>query len=288
MNPIPIYGVEEFTSSSNEKAFYASKLPEHLQNHQFINHHHKHSTFVTVLFTQGHGEHVIDFKSYPVKAGSLFFLNPGQVHCWTLSPDTDGFVFFHSREYYDAFFQKFTIDTFPFFSPAEYEPLVETSSDLQARLTGLFQQMVAEYGADKPFKDIALLSLVTALYVEVSRVCQPSKGKEENHYHQKVKRLQKLIDEHYKEKKLPSEYAELMYMTPRHLNRITQEVLHVSPTDLIQDRIILEAKRLLIHEDSTVTMVADALGYDELSYFIRLFRKKTSITPKEFQLQLKR
>ncbi len=94
MEKLPVYGISEFVNKTEEKAFYANVLPIHLHDHQFVNEHHRHSTFVAVLFTQGTGEHLIDFHTYEVKRGSFFLLNPGQVHCWTLSEDVDGFVFF--------------------------------------------------------------------------------------------------------------------------------------------------------------------------------------------------
>jgi AraC family transcriptional regulator, transcriptional activator of pobA len=82
--------------------------------------------------------------------------------------------------------------------------------------------------------------------------------------------------------KFPSEYASLLNLTERHLNRICKTCVNKTPTDLILERVILEAKRMLIHSTNTVAETADELGYLDNSYFSRLFRNKTGQTPKEF------
>lgn len=72
-------------------------------------------------------------------------------------------------------------------------------------------------------------------------------------------------------------------MTTRHLSRICNEVMGCSTSDLIADRIALEAKRLLTSAEVTVGEVAGWLGYEDYSYFIRLFKKRTGMSPRAFQ-----
>jgi AraC-like DNA-binding protein len=82
--------------------------------------------------------------------------------------------------------------------------------------------------------------------------------------------------------KFPSEYASLLNITERHLNRITKTCLNKTPTELISDRVILEAKRMFIHSNYNIAEVAGELGYFDSSYFSKLFKKKTKLTPKQF------
>jgi AraC-like DNA-binding protein len=72
-------------------------------------------------------------------------------------------------------------------------------------------------------------------------------------------------------------------MSERNLNRTTKLILNKTVSDLITEKVILEAKRMLIHTRDTVGQIALDLGYEDNSYFIRLFRKKTGQTPLEFQ-----
>lgn len=95
--------------------------------------------------------------------------------------------------------------------------------------------------------------------------------------------MQLLIDKNYIEKKSASEYANMMNISARHLSRLVNETLNKSTSDLIFERIMLEAKRLLLNNFPSVSEVANQLGYEDVSYFIRLFRLKNGISPLEFQ-----
>jgi AraC-like DNA-binding protein len=98
-----------------------------------------------------------------------------------------------------------------------------------------------------------------------------------------TRRLELLIESHFREIKSPARYAEMMYMSERNLNRTIKLILNKTVSDLITDKVILEAKRMLIHTRLTVAQISFDLGYDDNSYFIRLFRKKTGKTPLKFQ-----
>ena len=83
--------------------------------------------------------------------------------------------------------------------------------------------------------------------------------------------------------KLPKEYARLLYITPNHLNAVTQDVLGVTAGDIIRERIVLEAKRLLTNADMDVNQIADDLNFQDNSYFTRFFKKYVGVTPEQFR-----
>jgi AraC-like DNA-binding protein len=98
--------------------------------------------------------------------------------------------------------------------------------------------------------------------------------------------LEQLLEQHYKTEKSPSFYADNMNITLKHLNRICKETLNQTVTEIITNRVILETKRLLINPIKSVNQIADELGFEDYSYFTRLFKKKTEITPSEFRKNL--
>lgn len=287
---VPVYGIAEFSEKSKEAYFYANELRAHLESHQFVNEPHKHSTYISILFTKGSGEHQIDFDTYAIKPGSVFLLSPGQVHCWKLSSDVEGYVFFHTKEFYDSIFLKKQIDHYPFFYLQQNYPLIELPVKDISKTEALFSEIYAEYLQYQHWKDTKLETLVDLVYLDLARLYKNTgeEGNTADSGYTKVKKLQKLIDAHFKEKKFPADYADLMNMSTRHLSRICREVLNKSTGDLIVERVLIEAKRLLIQKDITVSMVADELGYEDYSYFIRMFKKNTGFSPKEFQAKIKK
>lgn len=271
MKDIPVYGIAEFSETDLTTAFYANNLRSHLESHQFVNSAHKHRTYIAVLFTEGSGNHEIDFNTYGVRPGSIFLLTPGQVHCWELSSDINGYVFFHTEAFYNTTYLSKKIQDFPFFYLQTNYPVIYLKEEDQFLIGSLFKSIYEEYQTDLPLKYQKLISLIDLVYVQLSRTYQEhDKVVDKQPYHYtRIKKLEKLIDENFKTKKLPKDYADLMNMTTRHLNRICQQTLNQNTGSLILKRVMIEAQRMLIHNNTNVSIVADYLGYDDYSYFIR-------------------
>ena len=80
-----------------------------------------------------------------------------------------------------------------------------------------------------------------------------------------------------------SAYARTLAVSSSHLNAVVRRQLGRSPTDLIQERVALEARRLLLHTDETAARVGYALGFDDPSYFARFFKRRTGKSPTTFR-----
>ena len=127
------------------------------------------------------------------------------------------------------------------------------------------------------------------LFIIVDRCCNNKKIK--NFPQQKqmlLRNFKQLIDKQFRLIKLPKEYAELLYVTPNHLNALCQDLLGKTAGDVIRDRILLEAKRLLTNEGMTITEIAYDLNFQDNSYFTRFFKKYTGTTPEEFRKKLEK
>lgn len=281
---IPIYGIKAFEQPKETHDFYTNTLAEHLKHHHFIKVAHKHDFYLTVLFTQGTGTHEVDFKNYKVKPGAVFFLSPGQMHNWILSDDIDGYIFFHTRDFYDLKYQYRHIQDFPFFSSIYNSPVLMVDPGLLKKVEAIFGELLTEYRSAAQLRSAKLCSLADLLYIDFTRVYVPAGQFTEagTGYMQKFRELEVLVDRHFKEIKSPSAYADLTNMTTKHLNRICKTCVNRTLSDIIHDRIILEAKRLLAQPGDPVVDVANKLGMFDQSYFARFFKKNTGKTPLEF------
>lgn len=287
MNQLPILNIKEFKDHKPDATFYANHFPIHFKlHHESIMVPHKHDFYLTVLFTQGSGVHEIDFCSYPIKPGSVFLLNPGQTHHWELSEDIDGYIFFHSKSFYEMSFNGRMINSFPFFYSTQNAPCVYLNGKNQEKIEALFKEVVVEYQLVSILKWQKLASLVNIIYIELSRLCideSKSDIKKANTYSIKFRELEELIEKNFLQEKSPQFYASESNISQKHLNRITKETLGKTTTELITERVILEAKRLLIHGKLTFTEIAYELGYEDYSYFSRLFKKKVGENPSVFK-----
>lgn len=286
MKNFAILNLEHFDSTNKIEGFHANTIENHIvTSHRNIHKPHKHSFYLTVLFTHGSGTHEIDFETYTVQPGSLFFLNPGQMHHWELSEDIRGYIFFHSQAFYDLHFTSGKIHQYPFFHSIQNSPALYLERQYLPYFSELFQQILDENNSSNVFKTQKILALAELIYIESTRLYIGDEVLEKvqlNAYSEKFQQFERLVETRYKTEKSPSQYADWLFISPKHLNRITQNMVSKTTTDIILERVFLEAKRELITQKFSFSEIANNLGYVDYAYFSRLFKKKCGETPSEF------
>lgn len=98
-----------------------------------------------------------------------------------------------------------------------------------------------------------------------------------------LQNLKNYIEKHYKIKHSASEYASMLAITPKALTRLTKTHFNKTLTDLISERIIIEAKRELYLTNKTIKEIAFELGYNDEYYFSRFFKKNVEISPQLYR-----
>jgi AraC-like DNA-binding protein len=96
----------------------------------------------------------------------------------------------------------------------------------------------------------------------------------------------RLLEQHVGTLKLPKEYAELLFITPNHLNAVCNEILGRSAGEVIRDRVVLEAKRLMVNKKLSISEIAYKLNFSDNSYFSKFFRKYAGVPPEDFRQSL--
>jgi len=211
-------------------------------------------------------------------------LFPGQVHTWKVSKDIDGYIFFHNKEFYNLNFTREKVENYPFFSSTENTPLIILKDGEVSRIEIRFQEIVTEYRNRQLMGFQKICSLVNALYIDLSRAYLPvaQRAKQNENQLMQVCRLEILVENNFRGVKYPTQYAQMMFMSEKNLNRICKITFNKTTSDVIADRIILEAKRMLVHSKFSVIQISVELGYIDDSYFVRVFKKRTGETPMEF------
>ena len=286
MNKVNILKIEQFHDHDATEDFYANTLQNHLQTrHKDIALPHKHNFYLAVLFTKGKGVHEVDFSSYEVKPGALFFLNPGQTHHWELSADTEGYIFFHTQAFYDLHYTNSKLSSFPFYYSVYNSPCIYMNNVKTERIQSLFAILLSEYTNQKMLGREFLTSMADLIYIESTRayVLQNQSSVNNNDkYYEKFRKFEELLEQHYTDEKSPSAYAAMLNMTSKHLNRIAQAVIGKTASDVILERVMLEAKKQILLQRHYFSEIAEHLGYEDYAYFSKLFTKKTGATPSDF------
>lgn len=283
----PILNINQFVETIPLSDFYVNSFSNHLDlNKKLISRPHKHNFYLCVLFTKGTGIHEIDFNSYKIEPGSAFFLSPGQTHFWNFDTQPEGFIFFHSQEFYELQFLEHKLNEFPFYYSFQNPPLLKLSAKNTDSISQLFDEIYTEYLGLKASKKLKIVSLINLIYIEFSRnythkteltkLFSPS-------YLNILEKLVILINENFKNEKLPKFYANRLNITTKHLNRVIKETINKTTSELISERIVLEAKRLIVHSNESLTSISYNLEFSEYAYFSKFFKMKTGSTPMNFR-----
>ena len=123
-----------------------------------------------------------------------------------------------------------------------------------------------------------LLILLTRLYKMQDDFSEANPNQMEQ-----VREFNYLIEKHFKTKHSVAEYAELMFKSPKTLSNLFSKLGAKTPIQYIQDRIMLEARRLLTYTDKSIKEVAYEIGYEDIPTFSRFFKKKEGLSPTDFK-----
>ncbi len=284
---IPVLNISQFKESTPLNDVYINSFSNHIQlNKNLINNPHSHNFYLCVLFTEGTGTHEIDFNSYRINPGKVFFLKPGQTHFWKFETQPEGFIIFHSQEFYELKFLEHKLNSFPFFYSYQNPPVLELEPKQLYELNLKFQEAYSEYLKANLLRELKIVNCLNNIYIELTRAYTVNINLEKlnsSNYSGILETLENLINTHFYKEKFPKFYAYELNITTKHLNRVVKKTINKTTSQLISERIILEAKRLIVHSHDNLSNIAYTLEFSDYAYFSKFFKSKTGMTPIDFR-----
>jgi AraC family transcriptional activator of pobA len=283
---LPVYSICSINGGDKRtESFMAARFADYVSERGYLLQPHGHSFYHLVLFTDGGGEQSIDFSPFPVKAGQIYFMTPGQVHSWNFKGTVDGYIVNFTGELFnDQSRNNPGLNLFSFFSGNKSDQVLQLNRQTKEAAIAIFETLLAEAKQGGNFHADMLRSLLVQLFITVSRQVNPERTALQGRPGSiMIRNFKSLVNTHYHELKLPSDYAALLYVTPNYLNSLSKDLLGKPAGEVIRDRIMLEAKRLLVNADKTISEIAAALQFPDNSYFTKFFKKYAEKTPEEFR-----
>lgn len=248
---------------------------------------HRHSYYEICIFINGAGKHEIDFNSHSINAKSLHFISPGQVHLISREDHYHGYLIVFSKDFYslDSFHQNLLFQV-PYFNNHTLAPILNLNDGEFEELMQLVIMMKNEYLNDQQNTKEILRSYLQVFLLKCKQFYFQhfsEKEKMQDPQFFLVQEFKKMVEIHYKKFHLVQEYAESLALSPSVLNKHVKRITGFTAGEIIIDRLLLQAKRLLIYSDLSHKEIAYRLNYEDPSYFSRIFKKKTSYSPSEFR-----
>ena len=243
------------------------------------------SVYSFFFLTKGRSIRSKGLNSYDFGENTFFFLPAYQI-------TTHQEICFGSEGYYCHFDMELlnvdykTKDLINEFTFLEFHanPIVMINDEAKGRIILLLERLIQEYNAGENCRfDILRMYLMT-VFTELKIFIGSSKPNISNSAFLITEQYKKYLSQYIYEKQKTTEYAEMMAISPNHLNKCVKMTLGKSAHDLLNEMLLLEAKVLLKQTNLTVTEIAYKIGKNEISDFARFFKSQTGMKPSEYRM----
>ncbi len=252
---------------------------------------HIHEFYQIIWFRRGQGTHHVDFVDYPVTDNTIFFIAPGQIHAFDGNADFEGVIilfnasFMLDEETSESIFLKYNV-----FNAYDSLPCCKVSEEEASRLLRLVDEMGSEYSLAGEFAHKDYMQYLVRLFLIRAQRCgqrQESPTLDVSSTASRTfVRFRQLLEQNFHNVHTVQEYADRLNISSRTLTKYVGQSTYRSPLQMINDRIVLEAKRQLRHTSKSIKEIGYELGFDDPSYFVKFFKRLTGKMPGEFRGQV--
>ena len=250
---------------------------------------HRHNFQELIWIKSGSGEYKLDDKVLNIRPLTFYLIAKGQIHYFTQGVDLDGYVIRFTDDFLlDESGVKdwdYRLTLFNHF--AVHQSLTIAKDDLR-QFEGLILRMVREQEGDEFGRVTLLRHLLSILLIQLERARrysadeQPTLSANAAIYQAFLMQLERDFKLHHH----VQHYADLQYITPRQLSSIVRRFSGKTAKQQVQDRLMLEARRLLQHTNASVKEVAFSLGFQDPSYFSKVFKQAAGVSPHAYKATL--
>jgi AraC-like DNA-binding protein len=275
-HPIP---VNQLPEESNRGIMMMRESFDGAPDSEHIERSHRDGGYTFIIQEKGKTVIEIDFQTHPIQAPSVIFIHPHQVHrviafedavvsTWIITEE-------NLRPEYLSLLEGLAPVSMLLIIPETLAVLMEAAAlcmKLSEKKTEALYYTILKGSIN------TLVALMISQYLSVSKPAEPHTRCDDI-----TREFKTALEKQYKSIKNPSEYASILNLSSSYLNECVKAVTGKSISTHIQQRVVLEAKRLLYHSGRSVKEIAAEMGYDDYSYFTRLFTKIVGMTPIVFR-----
>jgi AraC-like DNA-binding protein len=246
--------------------------------------------YIKILYLPAGYKLRVDFACYDTQQPTLFFISPNQYLELEKVGEESGYFIFYNRDFYciQIHDQEVACDGL-LFNNIRNMPKVEASENEIAFLGCLFKEMIQEFQLNDSSLEEMVRTYLKQLLIRATRSWKrqhlDNVVTEQQNDLEFFRKFTRLVEEHYKSKHTVADYADFLCMAPKTITHKFNRLRLPQPNEVIKNRIILEAKRLLVHTSLTAKEIAYDLGYNDPAYFSRLFQTKTGESPSSFRMK---
>lgn len=258
-------------------------------NSSYFDHIQRNNFFTIIIITSGRGSAKVDLSEYTFEENTMFAFYPYQPFMLAAEGALVGFCIQFHHDFFCIYrHHKEIAANGILFNNVYQQPFIWLDQNNKNALMNIVREIVNELKMEALRKDEVLVSYLKIFLVLATRIKLEQQSVDDiKEIGTKpltiVQNLRNSIEENFRIKHSASDYAEMLHVTPIALGRVSKNHFNMTLSELITERIIVEAKRELYLTDKTVKEIAYELGYEDEYYFSRVFKGKTDISPQFYR-----
>ena len=249
---------------------------------------HRVEFYLLIYIAEGAGSHLIDFNHYPYESGSFIFINKHQVQAFDFKTKPCGKAVLFTQDFADEISARLQVPIFSLdYLINSYSPVFTVSDTLKETSEALLLEITRETNDKNVDVFITQLLFSSLLFKLLRERPKNIKNQLTDRQIKKITLFLMLLESNYTVSRNASFYADKMSISYKSLNQLCKLTTHKTAKQLIDEFTIMEIKRNLIVEKHQVKEIAYTFGFQEVTNFIKYFKKQTLITPSQFKINHK-
>ena len=249
---------------------------------------HRNDFYKFIFMRQGKSRHWVDMVQYDVAPNRFYFSSPRQVMLKENGGTNDVISICFTQEFLELEENRVLRELPIIKNPYNGHELVLSAEDV-AFLNDISYKILDEFNDENTWKNSMLLAYLQVLLIHLSRLyTEQFADRGTSPERELLTRFYELITENFAYMHDVASYAARVNLSPGHFSEIIKAQSGKTAIQHIHDRLLLEAKRLLFHSDSSVKEIAFALGFEDASYFNRFFKRLTAQTPAAYRASIRK
>lgn len=274
--------VQNITKHSFQDTFSVSTVQ--FEKACTIDHTEQQNAYAIYWIREGSGTYNVDFESYTFDDNVLFFLSPGQVFTVDSEQIKTAYKLTFVRDFYCIqTHDKEVACNGVLFNNIYETPFVKPCEKDTKKLSFILESLFEEFQQNETAQYDMLQSYLKQFIICAVRVQKENNVIKEDTETRLFKDFSLLVEQNYKTMHSVTDYANRLGLSPKSITKNFQKLGAKTPSYFIKNRIVLEAKRMLVYTDKTVKEIAFDLGFNDPAYFTRFFTKAISKSPLQFK-----
>jgi len=278
-----------FDNKDNPRSFFdIVKIEDLLQrglDHD-IGKNHLVKFYIIFFVYEGQGYHTIDFTDYSYKKGTVLLVRKDQIHKFFRSTNVKGYLLVFTEEFIISHLNRMeALKAMQLFNDSLSFPKIELNPEEAFKdFTVLLKHLELEYNIKDNFSIGITRSVLHIVITKLFRVKAKSGSIVERKKHMsQFLEFQRLVERDCFKSKKVQYYAKAMGVSTKTLNNIVNNIVNDSAKSFIDERTIMQIKRLLISTEHTIKQIAYMVGFSDPTNFYKYFKKFTGNSPEAFR-----